>query len=125
MSLLGLAHMALLFLLPSPLPSHSFIALTSFCSLQLSITNINFLSLSLPKCSAYFVLPEMYESKGRRRCRRVVRGSTRMKVKKLQTLVPGGRGLQPDLLFLRTAVYILQLRLQLNALQTLSKIYKP
>lgn len=124
MSLLGLAHMALLFLLPSPLPSHSFIALTSFCSLQLSIKNINFLSLS-PQVQCIFVLPEMYESKGRRRCRRVVRGSTRMKVKKLQTLVPGGRGLQPGLLFLRTAVYILQLRLQLNALRTLSKIYKP
>ncbi|KAF8390375.1 hypothetical protein HHK36_024901 [Tetracentron sinense] len=56
--------------------------------------------------------------------RRVVRGSVRMKVRRLQRLVPGGRGLQPDRLFLRTADYILHLRLQVNVLQALSKLSK-
>ncbi|XVE85027.1 hypothetical protein DITRI_Ditri17bG0059500 [Diplodiscus trichospermus] len=50
--------------------------------------------------------------------------SVRKKVKKLQRLIPGGKGLQPDRLFLRTADYILHLRLQVNVLQALSKIYK-
>ncbi|XP_022734757.1 transcription factor PAR1-like [Durio zibethinus] len=50
--------------------------------------------------------------------------SVRMKVKKLQKLIPGGKGLQPDPLFLRTADYILHLRLQVNVLQALSKIYQ-
>uniref|UniRef100_A0A2C9WMT3 BHLH domain-containing protein n=1 Tax=Manihot esculenta TaxID=3983 RepID=A0A2C9WMT3_MANES len=63
--------------------------------------------------------------KWRRRQRRAVRGSVRMKVKKLQKLIPGGQGLQPDRLFLMTADYILHLRLQVNVLQALSKIYKP
>ncbi|GMY26181.1 transcription factor par2 [Fagus crenata] len=57
--------------------------------------------------------------------RRAGRGAVEMKVKKLQRLVPGGQGLNPDRLFLRTADYILHLRLQVNVLQTLSKIYKP
>ncbi|XP_010254299.1 PREDICTED: transcription factor PAR1-like [Nelumbo nucifera] len=62
----------------------------------------------------------------RRRGRRVSdRRSVRMKVRKLQRLVPGGRGLQPDRLFLQTADYILHLRLQLKVLQALSKLYKP
>ncbi|KAF8378316.1 hypothetical protein HHK36_029655 [Tetracentron sinense] len=65
---------------------------------------------------------EIYkEMCGRRRGRRVVRGSVRMKVRRLQRLVPGGRGLEPDRLFLRTADYILHLRLQVNVLQALSK----
>ena len=64
---------------------------------------------------------EMSGEKLRRRRRR----SVRRKVKKLQRLIPGGRGLQPDRLFLRTADYILHLRLQVNVLQALSKIYKP
>ncbi|MBA0776281.1 hypothetical protein Gotri_011295, partial [Gossypium trilobum] len=38
--------------------------------------------------------------------------SVRTKVKKLQRLIPGAKGLKPDRLFLRTADYILQLRLQ-------------
>ncbi|XP_012092068.1 transcription factor PAR1 [Jatropha curcas] len=63
--------------------------------------------------------------KWKRRRRRAVRGSVRSKVKKLQRLIPGGKGLQPDHLFLRTADYILQLRLQVNVLQALSKIYTP
>ncbi|RVW47207.1 hypothetical protein CK203_070132 [Vitis vinifera] len=63
---------------------------------------------------------EMSGEKLRRRRRR----SVRRKVKKLQRLIPGGRGLQPDRLFLRTADYILHLRLQVNVLQALSKIYK-
>ena len=47
------------------------------------------------------------------------------KVKKLQRLIPGGEGLQPDLLFLKTADYIMHLRLQVHVLQALSKIYMP
>ncbi|KAL5974335.1 hypothetical protein ACLOJK_030999 [Asimina triloba] len=53
--------------------------------------------------------------------RRLVRN----KFRKLQGLIPGGQGLQPDRLFLRTADYILHLRLQVNVLQALSKLYKP
>ncbi|TYH19583.1 hypothetical protein ES288_A05G362900v1 [Gossypium darwinii] len=51
--------------------------------------------------------------------------SVRTKVKKLQRLILGAKGLKPDRLFLRTADYILQLRLQVNILQALSKIYGP
>ncbi|RDX65437.1 hypothetical protein CR513_55904, partial [Mucuna pruriens] len=36
------------------------------------------------------------------------------RMKKLQRLVPGGAGMNPDRLFLKTAEHILQLRLQLN-----------
>ncbi|KAL9423967.1 hypothetical protein AB3S75_035954 [Citrus x aurantiifolia] len=64
----------------------------------------------------------------RRRRRRSAVGrpsaSVRMKVRKLQKLIPGGQGLQPDRLFLRTADYIVHLNLQLNVLQALSKIYQ-
>ncbi|CAN6550685.1 unnamed protein product [Malus baccata var. baccata] len=52
------------------------------------------------------------------------RSMVQVKVKKLQMLIPGGRRLKADRLFLQTADYILQLRLQLNVLQALSKIYK-
>ncbi|MCL7025907.1 hypothetical protein MKW94_004644 [Papaver nudicaule] len=48
----------------------------------------------------------------------------RMKVRRLQKLVPGGKGLQPDRLFLETANYILHLKFQVNVLQTLSNMYK-
>ncbi|OWM89628.1 transcription factor PAR2-like [Punica granatum] len=48
-----------------------------------------------------------------------------MKVRKLQRLIPGGRRLQPDRIFSRTADYILQLRWQVNVLQALSEIYRP
>ncbi|KAK4399736.1 hypothetical protein Sango_1079700 [Sesamum angolense] len=51
-------------------------------------------------------------------CRR----SVRMRVKKLQKLIPLGQGLNPDRLLLRTADYILLLRLQINVLQTLSQL---
>ncbi|CAN6549010.1 unnamed protein product [Malus baccata var. baccata] len=67
----------------------------------------------------------------RQRRRQVARGrsgggrsTVQVKVKKLQMLIPGGRGLKADRLFLQTADYILQLRLQVNVLQALSKIYK-
>ncbi|XP_035541498.1 transcription factor IBH1-like [Juglans regia] len=65
-----------------------------------------------------------------RRSSRQRRAGTRcwaveMKMKKLQSLIPGGQRLKPDRLFLRTADYILHLRLQVNLLQALSKIYKP
>ncbi|XWS22566.1 hypothetical protein CRYUN_Cryun29cG0047400 [Craigia yunnanensis] len=73
---------------------------------------------------------EFSRVKWRRRRRTDRRGgsgggkSVRMKVKKLQRLIPGGKGLQPDRLFLRTADYILHLRLQVNILLALSKIYQ-
>ncbi|XP_042492957.1 uncharacterized protein LOC122072650 [Macadamia integrifolia] len=51
--------------------------------------------------------------------------SIRMKVRRLQKLIPGGRGLQPNRLFLRTADYILHLRFQLHVLQALSNLYIP
>ncbi|XP_050238748.1 transcription factor IBH1-like [Mercurialis annua] len=50
-------------------------------------------------------------------------GRVEMKVKKLQRIIPGGEGLQPERLFLRTADYIMQLRSQVNILQALSDIY--
>ncbi|KAL4280058.1 hypothetical protein GQ457_03G007880 [Hibiscus cannabinus] len=53
------------------------------------------------------------------------RRSVRMKVKRLQKLIPGGKGMQPDRLFLRTADYIMHLQLQVHILQTLSKVYQP
>ncbi|KAJ7953653.1 Transcription factor [Quillaja saponaria] len=66
----------------------------------------------------------------RRRWRRTtVRGGgchrvkVQMKMRKLQRLIPGGNGLNPDRLFLRTAEHILHLRFQLNVLQALSDIY--
>ncbi|KAL7171435.1 hypothetical protein ACSBR2_036147 [Camellia fascicularis] len=61
----------------------------------------------------------------RRRMAAAARGSVQRRVKKLQRLIPGGRGLKPDRLLLRTADYILHLRLQVDVLQTLSDIYKP
>ncbi|QCD82243.1 transcription factor PAR2-like [Vigna unguiculata] len=45
------------------------------------------------------------------------------RMKKLQRLVPGGAGMNPDRLFLKTAEHILQLRIQLNVLQALSKVF--
>lgn len=59
----------------------------------------------------------------RRRRRRRRQESVGRKMKKLQKLIPGGDGLKPDRLFLRTAEHILKLRLQLNALQALTKIF--
>ncbi|XP_022892165.1 transcription factor IBH1 [Olea europaea var. sylvestris] len=52
-------------------------------------------------------------------------GLVHKKVKKLQKIIPGGQGLKPDNLLLRTADYILFLRLQINMLQCLSKVYTP
>ncbi|MQM18151.1 hypothetical protein Taro_051138 [Colocasia esculenta] len=42
------------------------------------------------------------------------------KFRELQALVPGGEGLRADQLFLRTAGYILHLRLQVHLLRVLS-----
>ncbi|CAO2829228.1 unnamed protein product [Amaranthus hypochondriacus] len=47
------------------------------------------------------------------------------KVRKLQRLVPGGQRMQLDRLFLQTADYILHLRLQINLLQAIFKLYSP
>lgn len=60
-----------------------------------------------------------------RRRRRTNRGSVRTKVKTLQKLIPGAEGLKADRLFLKTADYILHLRLQVDVLQALSNIYHP
>ncbi|KAL4361782.1 hypothetical protein GQ457_04G006880 [Hibiscus cannabinus] len=49
----------------------------------------------------------------------------KMKVKRLQKLVPGGKGMQADRLFLRTADYILHLQSQIHILQALAKFYQP
>lgn len=58
--------------------------------------------------------------KGRRPSRAVER-----RVRTLQRLVPGGRRLQQEQLFLRTADYIFLLRLQVHVLRELSKLYLP
>lgn len=50
-------------------------------------------------------------------------GSVRMRVKKLQKLIPTGRELPPARLFRETAEYILQLRLQVDVLQALCNVY--
>ncbi|PIN24946.1 hypothetical protein CDL12_02334 [Handroanthus impetiginosus] len=42
------------------------------------------------------------------------------KVEKLQKIIPGGGGLKPDRLLMRTADYILLLRMQINVLKYLS-----
>ncbi|KAJ8480627.1 hypothetical protein OPV22_024354 [Ensete ventricosum] len=60
--------------------------------------------------------------KGRRPSRAA---AVERKVRTLQRLVPGGRGLQPEQLFLRTADYIFLLRLQVHVLRKLSKLYLP
>ncbi|KAI3941519.1 hypothetical protein MKW92_045300 [Papaver armeniacum] len=62
------------------------------------------------------------ESMGRRVV--VIGGSVGKKVKRLQKLVPGGKGLQPDRLFLQTADYILHLKLKLDLLRALSNLYR-
>ncbi|GMJ13185.1 hypothetical protein HRI_004987700 [Hibiscus trionum] len=65
----------------------------------------------------------------RMRRRRMAHGDgrrlVRMKVRRLQKLIPGGKGMQPDRLFLRTAEYIVHLKLQVHILQALSKVYQP
>ncbi|KAI3976296.1 hypothetical protein MKX01_021838 [Papaver californicum] len=62
------------------------------------------------------------ESRGRRVV--VIGGSVRKKVKRLQKIVPGGKGLQPDRLFLQTADYILHLKLKLDLLRALLNLYR-
>lgn len=57
---------------------------------------------------------------GRRR-----RRAFRMKVEKLQRIVPGGHGLQPDSLFDQTANYILHLRLQVYVLESILGLHEP
>ncbi|XP_074580410.1 uncharacterized protein LOC141836843 [Curcuma longa] len=53
------------------------------------------------------------------------RAAVRRKVRRLRRLVPGGRELQPEQLFLRTAEYIYRLRLQVNVLRAISDLYPP
>ncbi|MFS8031544.1 hypothetical protein Hanom_Chr17g01547161 [Helianthus anomalus] len=45
------------------------------------------------------------------------------KVKNLQNLIPGGKGLNVDQLFVHTANYIMHLKLQVDMLQALSDVY--
>ncbi|KAI4314296.1 hypothetical protein L6164_027219 [Bauhinia variegata] len=67
----------------------------------------------------------LWTTRWRRRRRRQQRGRVERKMKKLERLVPGATGLNPDRLFLRTAQHILQLKFQVNVLQALANIYKP
>ncbi|KAF1874853.1 hypothetical protein Lal_00007468 [Lupinus albus] len=67
---------------------------------------------------------DMSKLKWRRREKREKGGrALQKKMKKLQRLIPDGGRLKPDQLFVRTAEHILQLRLQLNVLQTLFKMF--
>ncbi|KAL8196543.1 hypothetical protein R6Q57_024838 [Mikania cordata] len=50
-------------------------------------------------------------------------GMMMRKVKKLQKLIPGGRRLNADQLFVHTANYIMHLKLQVDVLQALSHLY--
>ncbi|XP_042452667.1 transcription factor bHLH146-like [Zingiber officinale] len=51
--------------------------------------------------------------------------AVRRKVRRLRRLVPGGRELQPEQLFLQTAEYIYRLRLQVHVLRAISDLYPP
>ncbi|KAI4319091.1 hypothetical protein MLD38_032734 [Melastoma candidum] len=53
------------------------------------------------------------------------KGSVRMKVEKLQKLVPGGDDLQTERLLSHTADYIVRMRFQVNLLQALLKLHHP
>lgn len=55
---------------------------------------------------------------------RRINGTVLRKVKKLQKLIPGGRGLNADRLFDHTANYIMHLKLQVDVLQALSDVYR-
>ncbi|KAJ8461318.1 hypothetical protein OPV22_034244 [Ensete ventricosum] len=68
---------------------------------------------------------EISGTRRRRKWRSASRASVQRKVRTLQGLVPGGRRLQPEQLFLRTADYIFQLRLRVHVLRALSKLYLP
>lgn len=63
----------------------------------------------------------------RRRVRRRGRrqGGVGKKVQKLQRIVPGGEGLQPENLLLQTANYILNLRLQVYVLESALSLHEP
>ena len=73
------------------------------------------------KTSANGGLITLKRSERRRRRRRRVRLSG--KFDRLQRLVPGGQGLQPDRLMAQTASYIMHLRLQLSVLEALLKLH--
>ncbi|KAL5759769.1 hypothetical protein ACOSP7_018275 [Xanthoceras sorbifolium] len=79
------------------------------------------------RCKGFFKTKAKWRRSRRRSsaAAAAARGSVRLKVRKLQKLIPGGQGLNPDRLFSRTAHYILQLKLQVNVLQALSQIYQP
>ncbi|KAL8532636.1 hypothetical protein ACS0TY_009009 [Phlomoides rotata] len=58
----------------------------------------------------------------RRKSRKCGKKTAVFSVKKLQKIIPGGEGLNPDSLLLRTADYILLLKLQINVLQVLNSL---
>ncbi|XP_074301183.1 transcription factor PAR2-like [Silene latifolia] len=71
-----------------------------------------------PISAAKRLMQRRRRSKGRRR------GVVEKKVRKLQRIIPGGQEtVHPDRLFDLTANYILHLRLQINLLHALSKVY--
>ncbi|EXC31162.1 hypothetical protein L484_004928 [Morus notabilis] len=51
------------------------------------------------------------------------KGKLKMKLHRLQRIIPGGQGLKPDQLMVHTADYILHLRLQLCVLEALLKLH--
>ncbi|XP_019059030.1 PREDICTED: uncharacterized protein LOC109117024 [Tarenaya hassleriana] len=59
----------------------------------------------------------------RKREKRRGRGWVHVKVRKLQMLIPGGRELKADLLLSKTVEYILQLKLKIRLLKSLSDVY--
>jgi len=114
------------FLIPChslPLPSSLFSSFLSFSSLVW--TNLSYLlvfsSFGTQNCAKLMGCRDMRKVKWGKRRRRQEGVERRMK--KLQRLVPGGAGMNPDRLFLKTAEHILQLRIQLNVLQALSKVF--
>ncbi|KAG7030796.1 hypothetical protein SDJN02_04833, partial [Cucurbita argyrosperma subsp. argyrosperma] len=68
-----------------------------------------------------------WQRRGRRGVRHGIRhgGAVQRRMRRLQRLIPGGRGLKADRLLLQTADYIMQLRSQVDVLQALTNIYDP
>lgn len=108
---------------------YSFSAL-SFLSTHCFLFSLNTMEVVLDM--AMNVPAQRHKRCGRRslRMKRRRRGEVRskvvrMKLRKLQGLIPGAQDLLPDRLFLQTADYIMFLRTQLNVLKALSSFYKP
>lgn len=61
--------------------------------------------------------------RSRKRGKKMADFSLQIKVKNLQKIIPGGEALNPDSLLLRTANYILLLKMQINVLQALNNLH--